>query len=231
MGIMPLIMGQSGAGKTTSIRNLDRKTTAVFNVAGKPYPFKGGFDMSIKTSDIDDIITILKRNTTNCYVIDDSQYLMSFKLIDKWNENGYAKYTEVARDFKRLVDTVIDHTSPDTIVYLLHHTETTDDGKVKAKTSGKMIDNWLTFEGLFSIVLMAVATENKHLFITQSDGTNTCKSPIGMFDNPIENDLALVDKAIREYYDLAPAGLRKKEEKQQKKDNVSVSTIKEMPGG
>lgn len=227
MGLMPLIMGASGSGKTTSIRNMDRKTTAVINVAGKPYPFKGGFEMSLKTKDIDDIITILKRNTTNCYVIDDSQYLMSFKLIDKWNENGYAKYTEVARDFKRLVDTVIDCTSPDTIVYLLHHTEVTDDGKVKAKTSGKMIDNWLTFEGLFSIVLMAVATENKHLFITQSDGTNTCKSPIGMFDNPIENDLAMVDKAIREYYDLAPAGLRKKEET--KKEKATVTTVDKVP--
>ena len=69
------------------------------------------------------------------------------------------------------------------------------------------------------------------MYITQSDGTNTCKSPIGMLENPMENDLALVDKAIREYYDLAPAGLRKKEEKQQKKDNVTVETIKEMPGG
>ena len=227
MGIAPMIYGMSGSGKSTSMRNLDRKTTAVFNVAGKPLPFRDAFDMMVTVSDVDDIIKILKRNTTNCYVIDDSQYLMSFKLIDKWNENGYAKYTEVARDFKRLVDTVIDHTSPDTIVYLLHHTETTDDGKVKAKTSGKMIDNWLTFEGLFSIVLMAVATENKHLFITQSDGTNTCKSPIGMFDNPIENDLALVDKAIREYYDLAPAGLRKKEEP--KKEKATVTTVDKVP--
>jgi len=227
MGIMPMIMGQSGSGKSTAMRNLDRKTTAVINVASKPFPFRGSFDMICNTSDVDEIITILKRNTTNCYVIDDSQYLMSFKLIDKWNENGYQKYTEVARDFKRLIDTVVNHTSPDTIVYLLHHTEVMDDGKVKAKTSGKMIDNWLTLEGLFSIVIMAVATESKHLFITQSDGTNTCKSPIGMLDNPMENDLALVDKAIREYYELAPAGLRKTS---QKKQNGSVETVDKVPG-
>ena len=229
MGIPVMIDGASGSGKSTGMRNLDKKSTAVFNVAGKPLPFRGKFDMMCTVSDVDDIISILKRNTTNLYVIDDSQYLMSFKLIDKWQENGYAKYTEIARDFKRLIDTIITNTSPDTIVYFLHHTETMDDGKVKAKTCGKMIDNWLTLEGLFSIVIMAVATESKHLFITQSDGTNTCKSPIGMLENPMENDIALVDKTIREYYELPTAGLRKKEEKKQK-DPVTVSTVDKIPG-
>lgn len=231
MGNPVLNIGGSGSGKSTGIRNLDRHIAAIFNVAGKPFPFRGMFDMVCTTSNVDDIISILKRNTTNLYVIDDSQYLMSFKLIDKWQETGYAKYTEIARDFKRLIDTIIKDTSPDTIVYFLHHTETLEDGKVKAKTCGKMIDNWLTLEGLFSIVFMSVATESKHMYITQSDGTNTCKSPIGMLENPMENDLALVDKAIREYYDLAPAGLRKKEEKQTKNGNVTVETVKEMPGG
>lgn len=229
MGIPVMIDGASGSGKSTGMRNLDKKSTAVFNVAGKPLPFRGKFDMMCTVSDVEDIISILKRNTTNLYVIDDSQYLMSFKLIDKWQENGYAKYTEIARDFKRLIDTIITNTSPDTIVYFLHHTETMDDGKVKAKTCGKMIDNWLTLEGLFSIVIMAVATESKHLFITQSDGTNTCKSPIGMLENPMENDIALVDKTIREYYELPAAGLRKKEEKKQK-DPVTVSTVDKIPG-
>ncbi len=227
MGIPVMIMGASGSGKSTGMRNLNRKTTAVFNVAGKPLPFKGKFDMMCTVSDADDIIGILKRNTTNCYVIDDSQYMMAFKLIDKWQENGYTKYTEVARDFKKLIDAIISSTSQDTIVYFLHHTEVLDDGKVKAKTSGKMIDNWLTLEGLFSIVLMAVATENKHLFITQSDGSNTCKSPIGMLENPMDNDIALVDKAIREYYELPPVGLRKNEEKQ--KENATVSTVEKIP--
>ena len=174
-----------------------------------------------------EIIKILKRNTTNCYVIDDSQYLMAFKLIDKINEQGYAKYTEIAKDFKRLIDTVVNDTSADTIVYFLHHTETMDDGKIKAKTCGKMIDNWLTLEGLFSIVFMSVATENKHLYVTQSDGTNTCKSPIGMLENPMDNDLALVDKAIREYYELKPAGLV---QKQDKKSNNNVETADKIPG-
>ena len=96
MGIAPMIYGMSGSGKSTAMRNLDRKTTAVFNVAGKPLPFRDAFDMMVTVSDVDDIIKILKRNTTNCYVIDDSQYLMSFKLIDKWTEAGYQKYTRMA---------------------------------------------------------------------------------------------------------------------------------------
>lgn len=226
MGWCVLNIGASGSGKSTGMRNLDKKTTAVFNVAGKPLPFRGKFDMMCTVSNVDEIIKILKRNTTNCYVIDDSQYLMSFKLIDKWTEQGYSKYTEIARDFKRLIDTVVTDTSPDTIVYFLHHTETMDDGKIKAKTCGKMIDNWLTLEGLFSIVFMSVATENKHLYITQSDGTNTCKSPIGMLENPMDNDLALVDKAIREYYELKPAGLVSK---QDRKSNANVETADKIP--
>lgn len=227
MGWCVLNIGPSGSGKSTGMRNLDRKTTAVFNVAGKPLPFRGKFDMMCTVSNVDEIIKILKRNTTNCYVIDDSQYLMAFKLIDKINEQGYAKYTEIAKDFKRLIDTVVNDTSADTIVYFLHHTETMDDGKIKAKTCGKMIDNWLTLEGLFSIVFMSVATENKHLYVTQSDGTNTCKSPIGMLENPMDNDLALVDKAIREYYELKSAGLV---QKQDKKSNNSVETADKIPG-
>lgn len=225
MGIPVLATGGSGSGKSTSMLNMDKKATILYNVAGKPLPFKGKFAMMRTVSDVEEIIKGLKLNTSNCYVIDDSQYLMSFKLIDRWSENGYQKYTEIARDFKRLIDTIVKDTTPDTIVYFLHHTETLDDGKVKAKTCGKMIDNWLTLEGLFSIVIMTVATDNKHLFITQSDGTNTCKSPMGMLENPMDNDLALVDKAIREYYELNPVGLIDR-----KQNKSKVETADKLPG-
>lgn len=224
MGIPVLVIGKSGSGKSTGMRNFQKNEIALFNVAGKPLPFRGNFEMMLNTSDPDTIMTILKRNTVNCYVIDDSQYMMAFKLIDKWQENGYNKYTEVARDFKKLIDTVVSSTSPDTVVYFLHHTEQMDDGSIKAKTSGKMIDNWLTLEGLFSIVIMAVATESKHLFITQSDGMNTCKSPMGMLENPMENDLKAVDTAIREYYGLAKIGTSQKQKK------TLAETTDKVPG-
>lgn len=230
MGIPVLLIGQSGSGKSCSMRNLDRKHTIVFNVAGKPLPFRGKFDMMVTISDPDAIMDSLRRNTTNCYVIDDSQYLMSFKLIDKINENGYGKYTEIAKDFKKLIDTIVNDTTPETIVYFLHHPEVTDTGFVKAKTTGKMIDNWLTLEGLFSIVLMTYVSERKHEFITQSDGTNTCKSPIDMFPDRMENDLKLVDDAIRSYYELDPVGFVNKPDSS-KKPKATVTTSAQVPGG
>jgi hypothetical protein len=102
-----------------------------------------------------------------------------------------------------MIQFVINQTPKDVIVYFLHHTETMDTGKVKAKTMGKMLDNQLTLEGLFSIVLLCHTDGKKHSFITQSDGFTTTKSPMDMFpDVAIDNDLKTVDQTIREYYEL-----------------------------
>ena len=221
MGIPVLIMGESGSGKSSSLRNFKPDEVAIFNVAGKPFPFRNNFS-ALTVEDPKTIMNILISNKMNCYVIDDSQYLMAFKLISKLNEKGYEKYTEIAKDFRDMVDTIVKKTSDDTIVYFLHHSEQRDDGHYKAKTSGKMIDNWLTLEGLFSIVLMAVAQDKKHIFLTQSDGTNTCKSPIGMLENPMDNDLKAVDTAIREYYGLAKVGTVPKK-KQTKTGDVEIA--------
>lgn len=145
------------------------------------------------------------------YVIDDSQYLMAFEMFDRAKEIGYNKFTDVALNFRNLEAFVVKNTPKDTIVYFLHHTETTDTGKIRAKTSGKMLDNQLTLEGLFSIVLLCKTDGQEHYFETQSDGYTTCKSPMGMFPLKIENDLKLVDTTIREYY-----GFNKQEEVQNK---------------
>ena len=225
MGIPVLVIGESGSGKSSSLRNFKQNEIGIYNVAGKPLPFRGKFPMMMTVSDVDAIMDSLKRNAVNCYAIDDSQYLMAFKLIGKVNERGYDKFTEIAKDFKTLIDTVIKDTSPDTVVYFLHHTEKSDDGHYKAKTSGKMIDNWLTLEGLFSIVIMAVTSESKHQFVTQNDGTSTCKSPMGILENPMDNDLKIVDSAIREYYELAKLG----EKPEKKKSEAKVETAKTLP--
>lgn len=225
MGIPVLIIGESGSGKSSSLRNFKPEEVAIFNVAGKPFPFRNKFS-ALTVEDPRTIIGILNSNKMNCYVIDDSQYLMAFKLISRLNEKGYEKYTEIAKDFRDMVDTIVKKTSDDTIVYFLHHSEQRDDGHYKAKTSGKMIDNWLTFEGLFSIVLMAVTDGKKHQFLTQSDGTNTCKSPMGMFEAEIDNDLKFVDDAIREYYNLAARGTPVKQKEEKKND---VTTADKLP--
>nr|DAM73443.1 MAG TPA: hypothetical protein [Caudoviricetes sp.] len=127
---------------------------------------------------------------------------MAFEMFDRAKEVGYNKFTDVALNFRNLIQFIISKTSDDTIVYFLHHTEQTESGKIKAKTSGKMLDNQLTLEGLFSIVLLCKTDGQEHYFETQSDGYTTCKSPMEMFQIKIDNDLKMVDTTIREYYEL-----------------------------
>lgn len=203
MGIPVLILGESGSGKSRSIKNLNPNEVAIFNVSGKMLPFKTKFPNTINTSDYNMIRAKLKENKFKTYIIDDSQYLMAFELFDKVNVSGYGKFTDIAVHFKNLLTTILKETSQDTIVYFLHHSEETTNGKIKIKTVGKMLDEQLTLEGLFGIVLLARAVNGKHTFLTQSDGSNPCKSPEEMFDkNEIENDLKIVNEKIREYYEI-----------------------------
>ena len=201
MGIPVLILGESGAGKSCSLRNFEPEEVGIFNVAGKPLPFKKQLK-KVNNAKYADILKSLNEPKLKTYVIDDSQYLMAFEMFDRAKEVGYNKFTDVALNFRTLVDRIIRNTPDDVIVYFLHHTETTDTGKIKAKTSGKMLDNQLTLEGLFSIVLLCKTDGQEHYFETQSDGYSTCKSPMDMFDLKIDNDLEMVDTKIREYYEL-----------------------------
>lgn len=201
MGIPVLIIGESGSGKTASLRNFEVDDLAIFNVAGKPLPFRRKLTC-YKTSKYDKIKSGINTLGKKTYVIDDSQYLMAFSMFDRAKEIGYGKFTDIAVDFKCLVDHVINKTDNDVIVYFLHHTERSDDGRIKAKTSGKMLDQQLTLEGLFSVVLMTNVCDGEYKFITQSDGHSTCKSPMGMFELEIDNDLKEVDRVIREYWEL-----------------------------
>jgi hypothetical protein len=211
MGIPVLILGESGSGKSASLRNFDPDKVGVFNVAGKPLPFRKRLNVISKIKseegktrrvDYGDIQKTLARGKFKSYIIDDSQYLMAFEELDRVKETGFNKFTEMALNFSGLVRYIIDYLPPDVIVYFLHHVEVTEMGKVKAKTVGKMIDSKLTLEGLFSIVLLCEASSEGHHFITQSDGYTTAKSPMEMFDKQIDNDLAMVDATIREYWNL-----------------------------
>lgn len=207
-----LILGESGSGKSASLRNFKKEDVGILNVASKPLPFRN----------TNGLVTVNKATysmikgaviTTNrlSYVIDDAQYLMAFESFDKANITGYTKFTEMAKNYEEMLRVIQEDTSPDTIVYVMQHIDTDESGKVKAKTLGKMLDQQLTIEGLFSIVLLAKADERRHYFVTQSDGTNPCKSPMGMFDDvEIDNDLKMVDDTIREYYGLKKASAPKK---------------------
>ena len=202
MGIPVLILGESGSGKSASLRNFEPEDVSIFNVAAKPLPFRKKLPMKA-TSDYSAIQKGIQASQKKSFVIDDSQYLLCFESFAKAKETGYGKYTDMALHFYNLVQFVIRQTPPDVIVYFLHHTESdSNTGKVKAKTMGKMLDNQLTLEGLFSIVLMAYTDGKKHVFVTQSDGMTTCKSPMDMFPEEIDNDLKAVDQAIRTYYEI-----------------------------
>lgn len=201
MGIPVLILGESGSGKSTSLRNFEPGEVLVFNVANKPLPFRKKLS-TVPNATYASIGKEMQKKEYKSYVVDDSQFLMAFEMFDKAKDTGYGKFTDIALRFRNMLDFVIRQMPDDTIVYFLHHTETSDTGKIKAKTVGKMLDNQLTVEGLFSIVLLASTDGTTHKFITQSDGYTTCKSPMEMFPLEIDNDLKMVDNAIRNYYEL-----------------------------
>lgn len=201
MGIPVLILGESGSGKSTSLRNFSADEIGILNVASKPLPFRKKLNTT-NNATYDIIGKVLQKGKYKTYAIDDSQYLLAFEMFDRAKETGYNKFTDIALRFRNMIDYIIKKLPDDTIVYFLHHCETTDTGKIKAKTVGKMLDNQLTVEGLFSIVLMAQATGDGYKFVTQSDGYTTCKSPMDMFDKEIDNDLKFVDTTIRKYWDL-----------------------------
>ena len=199
-----MILGESGSGKSYSIKNMNAENVGVFAVEKSLLPFRNkGFKVA-KNATYSMIMNALKNPQLKSYVIDDSQYLMVNEFFDRAKDTGYQKYTDIGLHFRNLVHHINQNLPDDVIVYFLHHTEIdSNTGKTKAKTVGKMLDNYLTVEGCFNIVLQAVAEGKEHYFLTQSDGSNTAKSPEEMFDLKIANDLNFVDNAIREYYGLA----------------------------
>ncbi len=203
MGVPVLIMGETGSGKTYSLKNFDPATVGIFSVEKGRLPFKGDFKV-VKHATYNDIGKIFAAPKLKRYVVDDSQYLLVNELFDRAKDSGYQKYTDMALNFRNLIHAVNHNLPDDVIVYFLHHTEQdSNTGKTKAKTVGRMIDQYLTLEGCFDIVLLTAVEGNQHFFITQSDGYTTAKSPEGMFpDIRIPNDLSAVDGQIREYWGL-----------------------------
>lgn len=220
-----LIIAESGAGKSTSIENLDPKETFIINVANKPLPFKGWKKKYVLWSkdnpggnlytgstaqQIEACLGYVntKRQEIKTIVIDDFQYMSSFEFFDRVDEKGYEKFTQIGGHLARIARMPKDLRDDLTIFFLTHAEESTDmEGKrkFKAKTIGRMVDEKLTLEGLFSMVLFGKVKKDKdgnirYVFETQTTGDNTCKSPKGMFpDFEIPNDLAYVKDAIQAY--------------------------------
>lgn len=202
MGIPVMILGESGSGKSTSLRNFPPDEIGVINVCGKPLPFRNRIK-DLKTDDYIKIEKSLKASSKKAIVIDDCQYLMANEYMRNAKVNGYQKFTDIAQNFWTLVRMVIDELPDDVIVYFLGHIERDQNGNEKFKTIGKLLDEKITVEGMFTVVLKTVVRDGQHYFTTQNSGADTVKSPIGMFaEATIDNDLKMVDDTIREYYQI-----------------------------
>lgn len=203
MGVSVLILGPSGSGKSSSLRNFEADEIGVFDTAGKPLPFRKRLDVAHGLS-YGKIMQVLKANQRRAYFIDDANYLMAFQNFALANVKGYDKFTTMAVNFEQLLEAA-NRTDENTVVYFAMHPDYDEQGRMKPKTIGKMLDNQLCVEGMFPIVLVASRMEDGYKFITQTDGTNPAKSPMGMFGElTIDNDLKAVDTAIRDYWGMAP---------------------------
>lgn len=202
MAIKTLILGESGTGKSTSLQNFNSDEVCYINPAKKPLPFKGKFEALTGDIDVRNIIKFIKASKKKVIIIDDAQYLMAFQYMHRLRENGWDKYNDIQADFFSLID-FTDELPDDVTVYFLSHIEVKEDGRQKVKTIGKMLDEKITIEGMFTTVLKTYVSDGKYYFLTQNSGMDTVKSPIGMFPTfAIDNDLKYVDEKIRNYYEI-----------------------------
>lgn len=212
MSIATMIIGESGTGKSTSLRNLNPVDVLLIQAVRKPLPFRSSAwlprtqahpEGSIFVSDkADHILAAMKRSKQPIVVLDDFQYVLANAFMRRSAETGFQKFTDIAKDAWEILMEA-SALAPDRRVYILAHSQTDDSGKVKAKTIGKLLDEKITVEGLLTIVLRTAVINSQYLFLTQNSGNDTTKSPIGLFaDEHIDNDLAAVDAAICEFYGL-----------------------------
>jgi AAA domain len=212
MSIAALILGSSGSGKSTSLRNLDPTKTLLIQCIKKPLPFKSvGWKKRasmqddgnvIQTSDPVLIEKIMRKSPHDIVVIDDYQSVMVNELLARSSEKGYDRFTDIAKSAWNIFNAagdLADHRR----VYIMAHTQTDDFGQTRMKTVGKMVDQTLVPEGYFTIVLRTEVVNNNYKFVTQTNGQDCCKSPVDLFtDLHIDNDLAKVDQAIKDFYSI-----------------------------
>lgn len=205
MAQMLLIMGESGTGKSTSMRNCDTATTAVVNPVGKPLPFKGKFTMLNNVIDASKITRYMKEQAASgkkLIVVDDFQYILAVPYMNRIKETGWDKYNDFGANYFKIIEVCKD-LPDDVVVAYMTHLETLDDGLTTVKLIGKLLREKITIEGLFTVVLRTGVNEGKYYFYTQNSGKDTVKSPMGMFPAyAIDNDLNYVADKIRNFYEV-----------------------------
>ena len=203
-----LVIGRSGSGKSASLRNFAKGEVGIISVQGKELPFKSDVPtfapkVNEKTfNKYPDVMTAIKNAKAKVLVIDDANYLMSDEFMNRSGERGYEKFTQLAQNFYQMLQ-YCDNLPDDTTIYIMMHYELDADGYEKPKTIGKLLDEKIVIEGLFTTVLKAACINGEYVFITRTSGNDCIKAPIGMFqDTQVPNDLKAVDRIIREYYGM-----------------------------
>ena len=207
MGECVFVYGKSGSGKSRSLINFGEDEIFLVNTIGKRLPFRSKFKYEIKTDDFNKIANGLRKMPTKTAVIDDSGYLMTNAFMrghsaPKSGSSTFDLYNDIADSFWSLITVIKNELPDDVIVYMIMHEDTTDYGETKLRTIGKLLSEKVCIEGMSTVVLRCVVRDGRHLFLTQSDGSDISKSPEGMFDREIENDLKSVDSTIREFWGL-----------------------------
>lgn len=200
-----LIIGRSGMGKSTSLRNLDPDKTALINVLGKPLPFRGKFDQ-IVTADYAKIMNAISKTNRPIVVIDDAGYLMTSAFMSGHASQGsgnalYSFYNTLGDNFWFLIEHIRSLPTNQRVYLIMHEDGNESYDIIKPKTIGKMLDEKVCIEGMFSICLRCVYSNGRHVFRTRTNGKDTAKTPLGMFEEEeIDNDLKVVDEKIKEFY-------------------------------
>ena len=202
-----LLLGKSGSGKSTSMRNFSHEELALINVNKKPLPFRGKFDSTLETTNYEQIEKAIFTTQKKVIVIDDAGYLITNQFMMGHGENKgnavFELYNSLADNFYKLIKFCQEKVTDDKTVYFVMHEDKNDFGDVKPKTIGKLLDEKVCVEGLFTIVLRADCLNAEYVFHTKTDGSDVTKTPIGLFDaETVPNDLKAVDLAIRTYYDM-----------------------------
>lgn len=201
MGEAIFVYGKSGSGKSRSLKNFGEDEIFLINVNGKRLPFQNKFKYVGRSSDYKVIIESLKNMTCKTAVIDDAGYIMT-KLFMAGHSGGdqFKLYNNIADAMYTLVASIQELLPDDVNVYLTFHEERSDTGDSKLLTIGKLLDQKICLEGLVTIVLHCMVKNGKHIFVTNSDGNDIAKSPEGMFEEEIDNDLKMVDDTIRAFW-------------------------------
>lgn len=210
MSIPTLVLGESGTGKSASLRNMDPSKTLLIQSIRKPLPFRSNGWSYLSASNkagnmlVSDqsaqIISAMHKTSRDVIVIDDWQYILANEFMRRTDERGFDKFTDIGRHAWDIL-TAAAGLSTQKRVYILAHTQSDELGRTKVKTIGKLLDEKITPEGMFTIVLRTIVQNGNYLFSTRNNGSDTVKTPMGLFDDElIENDLAAVDAAIADYY-------------------------------